>query len=721
MGNQRILIVEDDIVSGSYLQQVLVDRGYEVTGLATNLEDLMISVDNSKPDLILMDIIIAGASDGIEAARLIAKKHDIPFIYLTSHTDPAIIGRAKSTGPYGFLLKPVNPSELSAAIEFAVYRHGMEKELREREGKYRLLADNMLDMVGMCDPWGNFTYVSPSYAAVLGYPEEELLGRPIYGIIHPDDIQTVRDIAARDLTDPASGIAAFRVIHRDGRVLWFESNWRVLPGDDGKPLAAVFSMRNITDFKRIERALLESEEKFRYLFELSADAQLLIDGGRIIDCNMAAVNLFGAMSKEEILGRSPHELSPETQPDGMPARSKMDEIMKFAIELESISFEWTHLAFNGRQVPVDVTFTAIPITGRQMIHAVVKDITLRMLALEALRRSEQGYRVLVETMSDGVVQGNVEGFITFVNDRFCEMVGYSKEEITGKPILDVIHEDDHENFRDDMREQQWNEKGTHQAALKSRSGRKIDTLVSLRALYDDRNRLSGIVAVFTDITDIRRLERQVLEISMKEQQRIGRDLHDDLGQILTGTGFLCESLVRKLANRELPEVEDARSVFALINEAKEHTRLLSRGLSPVEVDSGGIIAALGRFARTVEGVYSVSCELHCDPGLAVNDSMMETQFHYIVQESVTNAIRHGGARNILIELTKKRGQIRLSVRDDGVGIPPDVDPHKGMGLRTMRYRANAIGASVTIAGNRGKGTTVTCVVRAPADPPDKKY
>ncbi|MBN2159326.1 MAG: PAS domain S-box protein [Spirochaetes bacterium] len=721
MGNQRILIVEDDMVAGVYFQQMLVEQGFDVAGPASSVEEMMASIADARPDLIIIDIILSGVKDGIEAARFIAERHDIPFIYLTSHTDPDTIARAKATGPYGFLLKPVNPSELAVAIEFAIYRHGMEKELRERERKYRLLADNMLDMVGMCDPWGIFTYVSPSYAAVLGYPEEELLGRPLYAIIHPEDLPAIRDIATRSADDDASGIAAYRVIHRDGRVLWFESKWKVLTGEDGRTLAAVFSMRDITDFKRIERALLESEEKFRYLFELSADAQLLVDGGRIIDCNSAAVNLFGAVSKEQILEKRPHELSPDIQPDGMSAESKMDEILKFAYELESISFEWMHLSLDGRQVPVDTTFTVIPIAGKRIIHAVVKDITLRKLALEALRRSEEGYRVLVETMSDGLVQGDEGGFVSFVNDRFCEMVEFSKNEIFGKSILDFIHEDDRENFQEHLCGTKRMGRGGQQIALKSRSGGKIDTIVSPRSLSDDRSRPNGIVAVFTDISDLRRLERQVLETSMKEQQRIGRDLHDDLGQILTGTGFLCESLVRKLANKSLPEAEDARGVFSLINEAKEHTRLLSRGLSPVEIDSGGIVAALERFARTIEGVYSVSCELRCDPGLAINDSMVETQFHYIVQESVTNAVRHGGARQVHIDLGKNKGQIRLSITDDGTGIPADVDPHKGMGLRTMRYRANAIGASITIAKNRGKGTAVTCVLRAPAVPFDKKY
>jgi PAS domain S-box-containing protein len=596
MDNHRILVVEDDALTGKFIQQDLIDQGYDVPEVFSSSEELMEKIAEVQPDLILMDIKLRGEGDGIAAAGNIASSYDIPVIYLTAHTDPDTIVRAKITKPYGFLVKPVNISELHVAVEFALYRHQMEIKLKISEEQYRV-------------------------------------------------------------------------------------------------------------------ALSESEKKFRLLFEQSADAQLLIGESRIVDCNMAAVNLLGAGSKDHILGKSPHELSPEIQPNGTPTDTRMSEILKFVYELDSISFEWVHLSFDGRQVPVDATYTIIPIAGKPMVHAVLKDITIRKLAQQALRRSEQQYRALVETMSDGLMQGDEKGEITFVNDRFCEMAGYLKNEIVGRSVLEVISEDDRENFWEELRGKKHAMKGYSEIALKDKSGAKISTIVSLRPLVDELNRLAGFVAVFTDISERKYLERQILEISMREQQRIGRDLHDDLGQILTGTGFLCELLIKKLGNKELPEAEEARSIFGLINEAKEHTRLLSRGLSPVEIDSGGIAAALERFARNVEGIYSVSCTLHCDAGLEINDSMVETQFHYIVLESVTNAIRHGRAKHIDISLQKKKGQVHLTVKDDGAGIPPDIDQHKGMGLQIMRYRANAVGASIQVTRNGEKGSTVTCILR----------
>jgi PAS domain S-box-containing protein len=711
MGNHRILVVEDDALSGKFIQQDLIEQGYDVPEVVTSGKEVMEKISEEQPDLILMDIKLKGEGDGIAAALNIASRYDIPIIYLTAHTDRDTILRAKITKPYGFLVKPINMSELHVAVEFAFYRHQMERKLKMSEERYRAVVETIpLLICRFLSDKFVITFVNGEYCRYSNLPREELIGKSFLDLIPgPEREKVVSYCRSLRRERPVATYEYFLSGASGGR--WQRWTVQGLYDDQGAVIEYQAAGEDVTELKEIEMALRESEKKFRFLFEQSADAQLLIDGNRIVDCNVAAVNLLGARSKEQMFGKSPHELSPETQPSGTPSGARMSEILKFVYELDSISFEWAHRCFDGRQVPVDATYTIITIAGKPMVHAVLKDITIRKLAQQALRRSEQQYRALVETMSDGLVQGDEKGTITFVNDRFCEMVGYPKNEMIGRSVLEVISEDDRENFWDGVRRKRQALRGAYEIALKGKSGAKISTIASLRPLMDDLNRLAGIVAVFTDISERKSLEHQILEISMMEQQRIGRDLHDDLGQILTGTGFLCESLVKKLGNKGLPETEEARSIFGLINEAKEHTRLLSRGLSPVEIDSGGIVAALERFARNVESIYSVSCTLHCDAGLDINDSMVETQFHYIVLESVTNAIRHGRANHIDIALRKIKGQVHLAIKDDGSGIPPDVDPHKGMGLQIMRYRANAVGASIQVSANRGKGSTVTCILR----------
>lgn len=709
MSKPQILVVEDDAVSGMYLKNVLEEYGYDVPAVASSLDEVIACLPKIHPDLVLMDIILRGAGDGIDAAGRIAATRDVPVIFLTAHTDEEMVGRARMTGPYGFLVKPVNVSELHIAIEFALYRHRMESMLRRSEELYRGIVENMPVMICRYLPGdATITFVNEEFCQFFNVDRDQVVGRSILEMSHfAENASLIKSFSSHSGEKRSASYE--HSLSTPGGERWLRCTAQAICDERGAVVECQSICQDITERRRIEMALAESEEKFRHLFELSADGQLLFVDRKIVDCNSAALQLFRAGSKEQLIGKKPDELSPPFQPDGSESRGRVNEIFDFVYELESLSFEWAHRSLDGRDVPVDVTATVIMIGGRQVVHAVLKDITVRKLAQSALRRSEKQYRVLVETMSDGMVQVGDGGVVTFVNDRFCEMVERPKKEILGSPVTDFIDEDDREKFHRAAFKKKQIRKSQYEFTLRTVSGEKVYTIVSLRSVQESQWRSSGIVAVFTDITDRRYLERQVLEISMKEQQRIGRDLHDDLGQILTGTGFLCESLVKKLANQSLPEAEDARAVSALINEAKDHTRLLSRGLSPVEVDSGGIIDALERLVRSVGNMFAVTCRLEYDPDLNINDSIVETQFHYIVQESVNNAIKHGRARRITVRLKKKNGQVHLAVKDDGVGIPSDIELPKGMGLRIMQYRANAIGASITIRNNRGKGAVVSCI------------
>ena len=719
MGNNRILIAEDEVISGKYIRDALVARGYDVAEIVTSSDELMRAVEVFDPDIILMDVLLEGTGDGIDAAGKVAAGYDIPVIYLTGHTDRAILDRAKVTGPYGFLVKPVNINELVITVEFALYRHGMGKMLKQSEERYRAIVESAPVMICRLHPATiSITFVNDEFcryfdirrADVIGRSLGELLtdvnlseAKKLYTTLSADnpvinlelririnaeerwqrwigqglydeqgnisEIQAIgEDITGRKKSEEALRVSEekfFKTFHsspsgmlitkmdddsvielneklltmsgftreemltmfdsiigtyihgdvlesfraalrRDGMVRDREIRLRDKSGDMRTIMVSVevldlggekyllTVLNDTTEIKKIEMALRQSEEKFHLLFEQSADAQVLLENKIIIDCNMAAVHLYGARSKPDILGKDMYELSPERLPDGEHTPTRMDEIVSLAYEMDSLSLEWVARRLDGRQVPIDITLTAIPIAGKLMIHAVLRDITMRKMAQSALSRSEEKYRVLVQAMSDGLVQGDERGIVVFVNDQFSLMVERREDSIIGKPILDFIHEADRQAFREQISGRRNARPGAFETALMIPDGIKTGMVVSPRPLTDDQGRVTGFVAVFTDISERKYLERQILEISMKEQQRIGRDLHDDLGQILAGTGFLCESLVKKLAASDIPEAEDARGITALINEAKEHTRLLSRGLSPVEVDSGGIIAALDR-------------------------------------------------------------------------------------------------------------------------------
>ena len=203
-----------------------------------------------------------------------------------------------------------------------------------------------------------------------------------------------------------------------------------------------------------------------------------------------------------------------------------------------------------------------------------------------------------------------------------------------------------------------------------------------------------ILVTGIDITERKRLEKTVLEISAHEQQRIGRDLHDGLGQHLTGVAFMSKVLQQKLFEKGLSEASDAEKIVGLVNEAINKTRELSRGLLPVVSQAHGLMTALKQWAGEVEDLFHISCRFHCDEAVPISDVNKATHLYHIAQEAVNNAIKHGRSESIDISLWASNGDGTLLVVDNGRGIQDAPASRTGMGLNIMGYRARMIGGSL---------------------------
>jgi two-component system, LuxR family, sensor kinase FixL len=223
-----------------------------------------------------------------------------------------------------------------------------------------------------------------------------------------------------------------------------------------------------------------------------------------------------------------------------------------------------------------------------------------------------------------------------------------------------------------------------------------------------------VLAVLRDVTDRSQMEKELLEISHREQSRIGQDLHDGLGQHLTGITFLSRALEKKLAARGLPEAAEASEVSRLIMQALSQTRSLARGLFPVELEGRGLLAAFRELVATVERLFGISCVLECDETLDITDQTVGTHLFRLAQEALSNAARHGKAKHIVVEIRRNGSKISLTIRDDGAGFPVERGPSSGLGLRIMHYRAQRVGGSLDVSSRVGGGTVVTCTFSAPS-------
>lgn len=373
----------------------------------------------------------------------------------------------------------------------------------------------------------------------------------------------------------------------------------------------------------------------------------------------------------------------------------------------------------------------------------------RQLLDDELRQQRDLYETLLKAQSEigeGVFIIENER-VTFANEALCRLYGYTLEEFQALPSFAVLaHPDDRERVLNNHRRRLRGEQlaNRYEISALTRDQRRLDVEIAVAVMASDQP--PRIVVVMEDITERkrmetalhqatesleirvkertmaldtnnlmlgneiaerRRLEQEIIEISEAAQTHIGQELHDGLGQLLTGIAFVCKGLENSLAKRSLPEADAARKIVQLVAEAIDQTRLLARGLYPVEVEANGLMSALKDLAARTSEIFGVHCAFLCDKPTPVNERIAAINYYRIAQEAVNNAVKHGRAGHILIMLSVVNDKIRLTVADDGVGIEPlKTSRQKGMGLNIMRYRANMVGATLDIRSVTGGGTEI---------------
>lgn len=209
-----------------------------------------------------------------------------------------------------------------------------------------------------------------------------------------------------------------------------------------------------------------------------------------------------------------------------------------------------------------------------------------------------------------------------------------------------------------------------------------------------------------------RLQRQLVDAVWDQHRRLGQELHDTLGQALTGIGMFADSLAKRLARHDQPEGEQLAELVAMIQQAKSDVRQLSKGLYPVDVDARGLLTALEELALTTRERAQIRCTFRGDREIQIRDNEVATHLFRIAQEAVHNAVKHGRPSRISIALTRPRGRVTLAIRDDGTGVAAEPAPRSsGLGMRIMQYRANAIGATLSVDVTRTAGTLVRCTLK----------
>jgi PAS domain S-box-containing protein len=385
-----------------------------------------------------------------------------------------------------------------------------------------------------------------------------------------------------------------------------------------------------------------------------------------------------------------------------------------------------HPKFAHEYIPVWNAF--VRTTSFCVISSLQAEVLARVAAQRRLRQANADLvkqagilQSILNSMGDGVLVADAQGQLLHINPAARRTLRLPPEERDVVPwfesIVNCLPNPLAANFSSEnplLRTLRGEPVDETEMLLPAREAAGETWLsVTGRPLREPGGRTVGGVIVFTDITARKSLERQIAEVSDREQRRLGEDLHDGLCQHLVSTAFAARRLAAKLGETSPTDAAEATEIAELLGAAIAQARDVARGLSLVPLESGGLSAALEEFAAQVRSRHDVACEFLEHGPVPDLDEPASTNLLRIAQEAVANALKHAQPRQIWLALSADAQQLRLEIHDDGTGWQQPSDSHRGMGLHMMNYRARVVGAHFGIGPRPGGGTTVTCSVRCP--------
>lgn len=333
---------------------------------------------------------------------------------------------------------------------------------------------------------------------------------------------------------------------------------------------------------------------------------------------------------------------------------------------------------------------------------------IRSEAQRAARLVTERFRLLAEQTSDPFLVVDANGILTYASPSVTRVLGYEPDEAKGKKAEDLVHSGDVERWRRAF--ELCTRRPRSHATVEGRLRHKDGSWRTVEARMDnflDSPAVSGVALHIRDVTELRRLEHEVVAVCTRERETLRRELHDGIGGYFTALSMRAKTLAAKLAAGRAVAAEEAEEIAALVEQAREAAHAVSAAVCPVPPEPDGLTRALGRLAATWQQLTNTTVQFHCPRAVRLCDLAEAVQAYRIAEEAVTNAARHGGATEIAISLMEEGGVIELTIRDDGVGFDPAACKGSGLGLSIMRYRAHLLHGALDICSAPGEGTVVT--------------
>jgi PAS domain S-box-containing protein len=549
---------------------------------------------------------------------------------------------------------------------------------------------------------------------LYGYKEGEIEKRKDgwLGIIHPDDLGEFAAAHLRVLEGKGDGVQTMRlrVLRKKGGFEWILAHMRPFERDEeGRVISEVGMVNIITPLVEAESALRATQARCHSLFQCNTSGVLVFDSKfHIMDANPAACRMLG-YDKTHLLRLGVFDV---IAPGARAEMHKLLRTLKSGTKPPP-SMDTTLERRDGGKVEVMAGTTCL-YGANGTFHQgmlLLTDVTDRKATEAVLRREAELNQMLLDHAPVAIGMLAADGRVVRVNAAAEKLFGYALKEIRGKTVWTLPVMDAEEAGLSRQRFQALTQgagRVSATMAMRSRSGQARHIQSETNTVKRPDGSIDFFITTGIDITEQHKLETEVIRVAEQEHIRIGHDLHDGIGQTLTGIASLVEALEARLAGESQ---KDARRIHELVKTAIAETRRLSHGLSSVAVKNRGLAGGLLLIAETVRENFRRECLCRIDDPMPKVDREAEIHLFRITQEATNNAIRHGGATKIRITLrhqTPTQGVLEIS--DNGRGFTHNGSKPRsdGIGLRVMEHRAHLINGELSVQALKGKGVRVTC-------------
>lgn len=615
-----------------------------------------------------------------------------------------------------------------------------ETGLHASEERFRSLIENSSDMIALVTAEGTILYASPSTTRILGYPLEEFVGRNAFEFVHPEDRERTRNLLAELVRKPGNIVSAtYRLRAKDG-------SWRCIEGsgnnllDEPNIQAIVTNYRDITERRRAEEALRESEARYRVAAEAASDAFITINSqSRILYVNAAAEQIFG-YARAEVIGQSPTVLMPEYLREAHKAGLKRYcETGKRHLNWASV--EITGLHKSGAEFPVEVSFGEFVADGNPVFTGIVRDITERRRAQEALRQAEEKYRSIVENAVEGIFQTTPEGGYVSVNPALARMYGYESPGDLMASVTDIGHQVyvDPNSRTGFKRLMEQNDVVTgFEYEVYRKDGRKIWLSENARAVRDSSGEIFYYEGTVEDITERKHLQDMLRQAQkMEAVGRLAGGIAHDFNNLLMVIRGHTELLLERLKadaweHRKIEQIQKAADrAAALTHQLLAFSRM--QVLQPKPIALNAVVADM---AKMLQRLIGENIELSIRPnenlGRVKADPGQIEQVILNLAVNARDAMPRGG--KLIIETSNAEldeayarlhpplapgRYVMLAVSDTGTGMDAETQAHifepffttkepgkgTGLGLATVYGVVKQSKGYVWVYSEPGKGTT----------------